>query len=89
MKEIRNKTVAMLKENQSLLDVKKTTIGIDAFIDKIVRVVHSKDDNQNYSFFTDMDQFGKHISSKSGMSCGIEICQRFTKLGETPIMSML
>ena len=88
MKEIRNKTVAMLKENQNLLDVKKTTIGIDAFIDKIVRVVHSKDDNQNYSFFTDMDQFGKHISSKSGMSCGIEICQRFTKLGgNSPIMS--
>lgn len=88
MNEIRQKTVKMLNERKELLEVKKTTIGIDAFIDKIVRVVHSKDEEQNYFFFNDIAQFGKHITSKSGMSCGIEICERFTKLGgNSPIMS--
>lgn len=88
MKEIRQNTINLLKERKELLEYKKVTIGIDAFIDKIVRVVHGKDENQNYHFFTDIAQFGAHISSKSGMSCGIEICERFTKLGgNSPIMS--
>ena len=88
MKEIRQSTAETLKERKNLLEVKKTTIGIDAFIDKIMRVVHSKDDDKGYSFFNDIAQFGRHITSKSGMSCGIEICERFTKLGgNAPIMA--
>jgi sugar/nucleoside kinase (ribokinase family) len=88
MKEIRQRTAEMLRERKDLLEVKKATIGIDAFIDKIVRVVHSKDEEKGYTFFNDIAQFGKHVVSKSGMSCGIEICERFTKLGgNAPIMA--
>ncbi|WP_163192904.1 hypothetical protein [Clostridium thermarum] len=88
MKEIRKRTAEMLRDRKNMLEVKDTTIGIDAFIDKIVRVVHSKDDENGYTFFNDIAQFGKHLITKSGMSCGIEVCERFTKLGgNAPIMA--
>lgn len=88
MDKFLKKTVKFLKDNKDMLKAKETTIGIDAFIDKIVRVVHSKDDKNNYTFFNDIAQFGNHLVTKSGKSCGIEICERFTKLGgNAPIMA--
>ncbi|MDP4089429.1 MAG: hypothetical protein Q8930_09205 [Bacillota bacterium] len=88
MNNVLNKTIQSLRERKDLLETKVTTIGIDAFIDKIVRVVHSKDDKNEYTFFNDIAQFGRHLVTKSGMSCGIEICERFTKLGgNAPIMA--
>lgn len=88
MNDVLIKTIQALKERKDLLESKETTIGIDAFIDKIVRVVQSKDDKNEYTFFNDIAQFGRHLVTKSGMSCGIEICERFTKLGgNAPIMA--
>lgn len=88
MRNEREKVINFLKENKSKISTKEATIGIDAFIDKILRVVHSKSGNDEYSFFNDIAQFGNHLVSKSGMSCGIEVCERFTKLGgNAPIMA--
>lgn len=88
MKDTRQEIINYLKENKKLIETKEATIGIDAFIDKIVRVVHSKSEDNEYVFFSDIAQFGKHLVSKSGMSCGIEINERFTKLGgNAPIMA--
>jgi hypothetical protein len=53
-----------------------------------VRVVRSKSEKNEYVFFNDIAELGNHIVSKSGKSCGIEIVERFTKLGgNAPIMS--
>ena len=75
----------MLKANISL---KEATIGIDAFVDKIDRVIQSKPLNEDYVFFKDIAGFGNHILSKSGKSCAIELKESFTKLGgNAPIMA--
>jgi hypothetical protein len=88
MKEARQKVINYLKENKDLIKTKEATVGIDAFIDKIMRVVHNKTDKDEYVFFSDIAQFGKHLVSKAGMSCGIEVNERFTKLGgNAPIMA--
>ncbi len=88
MNEVLKKTIESIEEQKNSLTSKETTIGIDAFIDKIVRVVYSKNDSDEYTFFNDIAQFGNHLVSKSGKSCGIEICERFTKLGgNAPIMA--
>lgn len=88
MKEARQKVINYLKDNKENIGSKEVTIGIDAFIDKIVRVVHSKNDKNEYAFFNDIAQLGNHLVTKSGMSCGIEIVERFTKLGgNAPIMA--
>ena len=88
MKESRQKVIDYLKKSKDTLGTKEVTIGIDAFVDKIVRVVQNKPSNGDYVFFKDIAQFGNHIVSKSGKSCGIEINESFTKLGgNAPIMA--
>jgi hypothetical protein len=84
----RENAINYLKKNMESLKTKQVTIGIDSAIDKIVRVVNSKSDKNEYVYFNDIAEFGNHIVSKSGKSCGIEIVERFTKLGgNAPIMS--
>ena len=88
MNEARQRVIDNLKASREGLSLKEVTIGIDAFIDKIVRVVENKPSNGDYVFFKDIAQFGNHIVSKSGKSCGIEINESFTKLGgNAPIMA--
>lgn len=88
MNETRQKVINYLKDNRTLITTKEATVGIDAFIDKIVRVIHTKTDKDEYIFFNDIAQFGNHLVSKAGKSCGIEINERFTKLGgNAPIMA--
>jgi len=88
MNEARQKVINHLKSCTEGLSSKEVTIGIDAFVDKIVRVVENKPSNGDYVFFKDIAQFGNHIVSKSGKSCGIEINESFTKLGgNAPIMA--
>lgn len=51
-------------------------------------MVQSKTSENEYEYFNDIAQFGNYLVSKSGKSCGIEISERFTKLGgNAPIMS--
>lgn len=84
----RKQVVQFLQDNKNNYNTKEITIGIDSAIDKIVRVVQSKSKENEKIFFTSIEQFGKHIVSKSGMSCGIELSERLTKLGgNAPIMS--
>jgi len=86
--DCKNQVVRFLKNNKNSYNSKEATIGIDSAIDKIVRVVHSKSEENGKIFFNDIAQFGNHILSKSGMSCGIELVQKFIKVGgNAPIMS--
>lgn len=88
MENSRQETIQYLEQNKGLLMKKKVMIGIDGFVDKIVRVVKSNDSDNNYTFFPSIGEFGQFIDSKAGMSCGIQICERFTKLGgNAPIMA--
>lgn len=88
MQAVRQRVIDHLQANKESIGTKEATIGIDAFIDKIVRVVHGKNSKNEYDFFKDITQFGNHLVSKAGKSCGIEVHERFTKLGgNAPIMA--
>ena len=88
MREVRQKVINYLRENKAAISTREATVGIDAFIDKIVRVVQNKNENNEYIFFSDIAQFGQYLTTKAGKSCGIEINERFTKLGgNAPIMA--
>ncbi|MBC7765978.1 MAG: hypothetical protein H7Y41_05785, partial [Hyphomonadaceae bacterium] len=88
MQATRNKIVQHIQESLCTLDEKKVMVGIDAFVDKIMRAVSSKSEQNDYTFFNDIAQFGDYVTSKSGKSCGIEVCERFTKYGGNgPIMA--
>jgi len=81
MNEVRKEIINHIEANKQKLETKVATIGIDAFIDKIQNVVQSKSSKNEYVFFSHIANLGSHLISKSGKSCGIEVCQKLTKLG--------
>ncbi|MBZ9685997.1 hypothetical protein G9F72_006565 [Clostridium estertheticum] len=88
MSNARAKVIDEIKNRVQDLNLKQVTIGIDAFIDKIQRVVKSQTEERECVFFNDIGEFGAHLITKKGMSCGIEVRERFTKLGgNAPIMA--
>lgn len=88
MKKVRQKIIQEINDVKELVKNKKVTVGLDAFIDKIVQPVEMKDSEGNIDFFDYISSFGNHIVSKSGKSCGIELRESFTKLGGNgPIMA--
>jgi len=88
MNSFREQAIDLLKVNAEAIGQKTATIGIDGFVDKIMRVVKSKNEAGENEFFNDIGEFGVYVQSKKGMSCGIELCERFTKLGgNAPILA--
>jgi hypothetical protein len=88
MSDARVKVINEIKSRAQDLNLKQVTIGIDAFIDKIQRVVKSQTEEGECVFFNDIGEFGTYLITKKGMSCGIEVRERFTKLGgNAPIMA--
>lgn len=84
----RNGVIEVLEKCKGDKNLKKVTIGIDSAIDKVVKVVRNKSTDNEKEFFSSISQFGEYITSKSGMSCGIELSERFLKLGgNAPIAS--
>jgi len=88
MSDVIVKVIQDIKTGIQDLNSKQVTIGIDAFIDKIQRVVKSQTEEGECVFFNDIGEFGAYLITKKGMSCGIEVRERFTKLGgNAPIMA--
>lgn len=81
MSVVRKKVINEIKNKALNLNSKKVTIGMDAFIDKIQRVVKSQTVEGQCEFFNDIGEFGEYLVTKKGMSCGIEVRERFTKVG--------
>lgn len=87
LKEARQRVINYIKDHVDVLEKNQVTVGIDAFIDKIMRLIHSKHGDE-IVFFSDIAQFGNHLVSKAGKSCQVELNERFTKLGgNAPIMA--
>ena len=88
MNNDRVKVINEIKTRKQDLRLKQVTIGIDAFIDKIQNVVKSQTEDGKCVFFNDIEEFGLYLTSKKGMSCGIEVRERYMKLGgNAPIMA--
>jgi hypothetical protein len=79
--------ILRLQQIQELSQNYSLTVGFDGFIDKIIRAVKCKSGSSR-SYFEYIDEFGKHLSSKNGMSCSVEYTELNTKLGgNMPILS--
>lgn len=80
--------IEFLNTYNHLLAQTTATNGFDGFIDSIVRVVKTRNDQDTVSLFETMNSFGKYILEKSGSSCSIELVESSTRLGgNMPIMS--
>lgn len=80
--------IEYLERSKNFISDKKVMIGIDGFIDKVMRPVKVADIHNNLTYFKTIDEFGNFVADKAGMSCGIRITENITKIGGNgPIMS--
>ncbi len=56
-------------------------LGFDACIDNIIRVVKGKDEGGKTIYFDDSRGFGDFLISHQGISCGVELETRVSKIG--------
>ena len=66
----------------------KFTIGFDAYIDKLARVVESRTDCDNYKCYATIEDFGNRVLKMKGLSGDIEtITQSIRYGGNAPLMA--
>ncbi len=71
---------AMQNLEGAQLREKTITLGFDGCSDSICRAVRKKD-RESVEFFETMAEFGDYLSSKSGVSCSIELDESIRKPG--------
>lgn len=72
----------------SALSQKKVMLGLDGFIDTIVRVIRSSDATSTTSYFSSVGEFGKYILGKGEKNFSIEYETVMSKIGgNMPIMA--
>ncbi|HEY6975119.1 MAG TPA: PfkB family carbohydrate kinase [Chitinophagaceae bacterium] len=77
-----------IKSNETILKSKKATAGFDGFIDTIVRVIKTKQDEKASILFSTIKEFGEYIIEKQGSSFSLETEEPNNKPGgNMPLMS--
>ena len=79
-------TISLLKK----ADLEKTyaTVGLDGFVDRIMRVVDKKNSDLSVSYIKDITSFSERIAKAAGKSAAIEKHVQQVKLGgNSPIMA--
>ncbi|RWY53683.1 carbohydrate kinase family protein [Mucilaginibacter gilvus] len=72
----------------AILATKKVAAGFDGFVDSIVKVVNSKNEDGGTEHFQTIKAFGDYISAKSGSGFSLESEEQLLKLGgNMPIMA--
>lgn len=85
----------MSRNGDLLADIRKLSqkqpaifIGLDGFIDRIIRVVDKRFDNSHCSYVPTLSEYGRRISDASGLSLNVEIVSEKSQLGGNgPIMA--
>ncbi|MCL2352463.1 MAG: hypothetical protein FWC55_08035 [Firmicutes bacterium] len=76
---------AMKAKNPQKLNM---IIGADGFVDEIVHVVDKRQDFENFTRITKIEDFGNRIARAAGLSTNLELVAALTKLGGNgPILS--
>src|SRR5438552_3708424 len=79
---------AYVKDNGAILKSKKVTAGFDGFIDTIVRIIKTKQEQKLPVLFTTIKEFGDYILEKQGSSFSLETEQPDNKPGgNMPLMA--
>jgi len=67
---------------------RKVFVGLDGYVDKIIRVVQNRDAAKNPVHFSTIEAFAKRVAAAAGRSAQIELSLQATKMGGNgPIMS--
>lgn len=70
------------------LPPRTATLGLDGFIDSIVRPIRSKEHNQPVTYFQTIREFGEYTVAKSGANFSLELEESVKKIGgNMPIMA--
>lgn len=69
------------KERKEIIQSKKVSVGFDGFIDLVVRPLKTRADENNFTYFPTIDQFGEKITSLAGRSGNIELIASSTDFG--------
>jgi len=86
--ELNQKTVQSLKEKSAVPAGLATTVGLDAFVDEIIRVVDHRESVSQYRAMERIQQIGTRIIEASGQSTNLELVVDRIKLGGNgPIMA--
>src|SRR5688500_15478369 len=86
--EERKQLTRLIKSRAHELSAKTVTLGFDAFIDSVVKVIRYKDDQSPISFFASPHAFGEYMAGKRDKNLSIELETMTTKLGgNMPIMA--
>jgi hypothetical protein len=87
MDAISARTTELLSRAEELLASRQAVIGLDGFVDKILRVVRSKDDD-DVSFISSIPMLSDRIGRAAGKSTALELRVQQVKLGGNgPIMA--
>ncbi len=70
-----------LKNESSSLNNKKITLGFDAFVDHLVKVIRQKDENATPTYFESSTEFGQYILDKGGKNFSLEVEAIASKIG--------
>jgi sugar/nucleoside kinase (ribokinase family) len=66
----------------------KATVGLDGFIDKIMRVVLTRESPESYTTFTSIGDFSKRIALAAGTASDMELITQEVRFGgNAPIMA--
>lgn len=86
--EIREQCAALLHGSVSRASRTSAFIGLDGFVDQIIRVVDQRQDAEHYQAMTRIGELGSRISSAAAKSTNIELVIERTKIGGNgPIMA--
>jgi len=84
----KNKQIIDVLKKSECLESKRAMVGFDGVVDSIVKAIKKRTGNVNNEVFPDIGEFAKHLESKKGLSCSIELESVVTKIGgNMPILS--
>ncbi len=69
------------KSKKETLQSKTVCVGFDGFVDYVIRPVKTREDENNCTYFSTIDQFGEKITSLAGRSGNIELIINSTDFG--------
>ena len=70
-----------IKNNEAILRTKKAVAGFDGFVDTIVRIIKTKQEQKSPVLFKTIKEFGDYILEKQGASFSLETGQPVNKIG--------
>jgi hypothetical protein len=71
---------AISNESSSIRN-KKITLGFDAFVDHLVKIIRHKEDNASPTYFESSLEFGQYILDKGGKNFSVEVQEIASKIG--------